>query len=337
MAKNVYTRMAVAITNICNQKCTWCFEGSWTRQHPPQFLSLENFEKLLHWKDWSTGRIPVITLYGGEPTLHPNLLEMIDMVNAYNPKISIILLTNLVCRDDIIQELISRKVKIVANIDQFEAENNTYNIPLIIKNLEYLNGLPEDIKYNISVTVSHPEKDFSFLYEILNKGKNHIFNLRIAPSAPGFRFENEFPKEMNFKLYSKILEVVTRCKEISPHLTLSGECPANYCMISEELVQQLEAQGYKLSSYCGEVGINADILTDLSSCWCFAFHKIPEMSIENVFDYSDYDSMIGELEAKYIAFQQKYPIMCEKSSCKNNHCAGFCPALNYYQYVVRNV
>ena len=312
MTKKAYSRMSVAITNACNQKCEWCFEGDWTKQKPSQFISMENFDKLLRWRDWSTGRIPILALYGGEPTLHPQLSEIVDMIRAYKPKIIIKLYTNLACENDIIQEMIFKKVQIVPNIDQFEKYNNTNNAPRIMKNLDYLNSLPLDSKYNITVTVSHPEKEFTFLYEILEKGKDHITNLKVAPASPGSQYKNKFVKEQNYDVYNKILEVVTHCKEISPSLTFAGGCPPNYCMISDQLVEKLEKQGYKLMNFCGEYGPNADILPDLSCHWCFAFQYNQDMSIKNVLEYPNYDFMIAELEKKKVTFQQKYQMMCDQ-------------------------
>ena len=332
MTKNVYSRMNIAITNVCNQKCAYCFEGNWKRQKPLQFISLDNFDRLLRWRDWSTGRIPILSLYGGEPTLHPQLSDIVNMTRAYNPKISIRLYTNLVCENDIIQEMIFKEVQIVPNVDQFEKDNNTYNTPLIIKNLDYLNSLPPNNKYNITVTVSHPQKDFTFLYEILERGKDHISNLKVTHSSPGSEFKNKFQKELNYDTYAKVLEVVTRCKEISPSLTFASGCPVNYCLISDQLLNQLEKLGYRFMRFCGEFGPNADILPDLSCHRCFAFQYNPEMSIKNVLEYPNYDSMIEALESKKLAFQHKYPMMCDKGKCNYANCEGLCPALNYYQY-----
>ena len=104
-------------------------------------------------------------------------------------------------------------------------------------------------------------------------------------------------------------------------------------ILSSRLLSQLEKLGYRFMRFCGEFGPNADILPDLSCHRCFAFQYNPEMSIKNVLDYPNYDSMIEALEAKKKAFQNKYPMMCDKGKCNYTNCEGLCPALNYYQYI----
>lgn len=330
MVKKFYSRMALTIINKCNQRCSWCFEGRW-KDKPTEMMSVNDIKKLLKWKDWSTGRVPVIILLGGEPTLHPQLLEIVDTITDYNSKIAKVLLTNLTCDEELIKELLDRKVELVVNVDQFEKDNNIHNQSKIIANLDFLNQVPIDgFKYNITATVSDTNKDFTFLYEILKKGKDRIYNLRIAPSSVGFEFKNKFQKEYNADYYGKVLEVVTKCKEISSELIFSSECAINGCMISEDLVKDLKNQGYHLKYSCGDIEPNADILPNMSSHWCFAFQGVPEMTISNVFDYTDYDSMVEALKQQHENFKSTYAPKCDIQNCKNQFCNGTCPALTYY-------
>lgn len=324
--------MNLAITNMCNQNCSYCFEGGWRNQNPLQFISLDNFSKLLRWREFQTGRIPILSLYGGEPTLHPQLSDIIYLTHRFNPKISIRLYTNLVCDNSIIRKMVQYGVQIVPNVDQFEEDNNISNTPYILQNLDYLNSLPTNSKYNITVTVSHSKKDFTFLYDILERGREHINILKVTHSSPGSQFKNTFQKDLNCDTYNKILEVVTRCKEISPNLTFASGCPVNYCLITDSILNQLKSLGYTFMRFCGEFGPNADILPDLSCHRCFAFQYNSEMSIKNVFDYPNYDTMIEILELKKNIFLQKYPIMCKRENCSHINCEGLCPALNYYHY-----
>ena len=330
--KKLFSKMGIVLTNQCNQKCSWCFEGEWKRKHK-QEMTLENINRLLHWKKWSDGHIPVVYLLGGEPTLHPKLLEIVDMIHVFNPKISIFLLTNLTCSQQLLKELVARKVVIFANIDQFEPDNNTANQPKILDNLAYLNQeTPEGYQYNISATVAYPDKDFMFLYRILENGRKKIYNLRLAPSCIGFECENQFQKCSGYEKKKKVLQVLERCLEIKPNLHLSTECATNGCMISDELFEKLYKLGYKIRYECGSPEPNADILPDLSCHWCFAFETVPELKIDNVFEYPDDISLLAEMHRRYLEFNEMNSYFCDPSACSHQKCKGACAALNYYAY-----
>ena len=330
MNKKFFSRMGLTIINKCNQKCSWCFEGTW-KSGETQIMSLENIKRLLEWKDWSDGFTPVIFILGGEPTLHPQLLDILDLITNHNPKISKMLLTNLTCDNMLLEEVLKRKVVIFANIDQFEPDNNVRNQSKILANLDYLNtNTGNGFQYNISATVSSLEKDFSFLYDILENGRDKINNLRLAPSCVGFEYKNQFQKNFGDEYFYKVFEVLTECLKIKPDLHLSTECAINGCMINHKLYEELKNIGYNLRYVCGEPEPNADILPDMSSHWCFALKGIPEMSINNVFDYPDYNSMIDTLRAKYMEFSKKYECKCNVMDCENELCKGPCTALNYY-------
>ncbi len=330
MEKKFFTRLGLLLTNICNQKCAWCFEGEWKNQKK-QMMKIEDIRKILKWKDWNDGSIPVVYLLGGEPTLHPQLLEIIDMIKEYNPRISIFLLTNLTCNQKLLTELIKRKVVIFANVDQFELTNNIYNQKIILSNLDYLNNCTnKDYKYNISATISDTNKDFDFLYKIIENCNNKIYNLRLAPSCIGYKCENEFQKDIGNSYYQKAYEVLEKCLEIKPDLHLSTECAVNGCFISDKLYEKLYKIGYKLRYECGFPEPNADILPDLSVHWCFSFEGVPELSVDNIFKYDSYNDMLEDLYIKYNSFQDGNDKYCNKENCNHEMCKGRCAALNYY-------
>ena len=63
-SKTKAKRLEVILTNLCNQKCTFCF----THSSPSggEFLRFEDFVKALEQGDYSE-----VSLYGGEPFFHP--------------------------------------------------------------------------------------------------------------------------------------------------------------------------------------------------------------------------------------------------------------------------
>lgn len=332
MSEQVITRMSLNIINKCNQRCSWCFEGEW-KKGPTQLMHLDDVERLLSWKDWDDGFLKWIFILGGEPTLHPQVLEILDLIGRFNSQIMKNFLSNLTCDLELLKELVARKVVFFVNVDQFEETNNSDNLPQIIQNLEYLGNISnENFRFNVAVTVSEPDKDFTFLYDILKLHGDRIYNVRVAPSCIGLNFDNQFQTEATEDYYQKVLEVMRRCRKIQPSVRFSSECPANGCMISESLFDKLKKYNYDLRFVCGDPAPNADILPDLSCHWCYALDNIADMKINNVLDYTDYNSMVRGLYKLKEKFDEKYSPQCEIENCTHLWCRGPCPALNYFFY-----
>lgn len=66
----------VSITNQCELRCPICF--TWNRTHPVWHMPLEEMRQIAQSLVTATGGVDLIDLTGGEPTLHPNLLALID-------------------------------------------------------------------------------------------------------------------------------------------------------------------------------------------------------------------------------------------------------------------
>lgn len=333
--KALLTRLALNIINKCNQTCPWCFQGDW-KKGPTRMMSIENVERLLKWKKWDDGFFKGVFLLGGEPTLHPRLLEILDLIERFNPLITKNLLTNLTCETSMVEEMVARRVIFFVNIDQFQEGHIKENQAKLLKNLEYLGNIPNDsFRFNVSVTVSDPGKDFTFLYKILKQSNGKIHNVRAATSCIGLNFNNPFQEDATDDYHNKVLEVIARCHEIDPSVKFSSECAVNGCMVSDTLFNRLKNYGYDLRFVCGEPVPNADILPDLSCHWCYALENIPGMKITNVLDYPDYNSMIQALYALKEKFNRQYSPRCEIQHCSHQYCKGPCSALNYY-YATHN-
>ena len=68
----------IAIVNYCNLKCPYCFAEDMI-QEDNAFMSLENYNKLLDFILKSpTDRVGIL---GGEPTLHPQFKEILQITN----------------------------------------------------------------------------------------------------------------------------------------------------------------------------------------------------------------------------------------------------------------
>jgi 7,8-dihydro-6-hydroxymethylpterin dimethyltransferase len=65
----------LSITNACNLRCPICF--TYNRDDRTWHMPVEEMRRTVDWIVAAAGQVDLINLTGGEPTLHPNLLEIL--------------------------------------------------------------------------------------------------------------------------------------------------------------------------------------------------------------------------------------------------------------------
>jgi len=74
----MFKKIYIEITNICNLKCKFCPETN----RKKEFMSVENFEKVIKKAHKHTNLVCLHVK--GEPLLHPNLEEILKILEKYN-------------------------------------------------------------------------------------------------------------------------------------------------------------------------------------------------------------------------------------------------------------
>lgn len=83
----------VSLADHCNLSCQMC--DHFSQLSDPWFVDVEQFKKdIRRMAEIYDHEIGAISLLGGEPTLHPNLNELLDFVREQFPNTELILLTN---------------------------------------------------------------------------------------------------------------------------------------------------------------------------------------------------------------------------------------------------
>jgi len=96
-----FLRFEVYLTHHCNLNCAGCFVFSPIAEE--KYLDIAYYEKdckRIH--ELTNGKIASVRLLGGEPTLHPNLLDFFDITRRYfeNAKIQLVTNGTLLCKED---------------------------------------------------------------------------------------------------------------------------------------------------------------------------------------------------------------------------------------------
>ena len=127
--------LRITITHNCNYQCIYCYDK--TKKYNKQFLNLTNIIDFIKINCLQYNKYIMLTVLGGEPTLHPDLFEFCQKIHEIDKILGICIYTN------------------------FSIENNFY-----LKFL-YLNKIKFIFSYHLQ-NVQFYEK----LLQLLNSNKN---------------------------------------------------------------------------------------------------------------------------------------------------------------------
>ncbi|MFC1745616.1 radical SAM protein [Candidatus Riflebacteria bacterium] len=113
-----------SITNACNLQCPICF--TYNRKDKLYNMSRAEIAKILDFLIEREGEMDLINITGGEPTLHPNLLQLLDEANR--PQIGRITLNSngikLAKNETLCRELAARGIYVVLSFDTFKKDTS---------------------------------------------------------------------------------------------------------------------------------------------------------------------------------------------------------------------
>lgn len=187
-------RIYIEITNICNLSCSFCPKSN----REQSFISIEDFKTIINKIKGYTNYVYLHVK--GEPLLHPNILEFLEICDENNIKLS--LTTNGTLLQSLKEELInSKSVKQISiSLQSFEEDN-------IDKCLEYMKDVIDFVKYSIN------NRDIIIelrLWNIINGETQNINNLnriKLDYLSEGLGIEN-IQEKITIKGQSKVLDKV---------------------------------------------------------------------------------------------------------------------------------
>ena len=276
-------------------------------------MSLNKIESLFD--NWCSG-ISRIGIMGGEPTLHPDCVDICKMASkSYN----VIFFTNLLCPQNVLKQLMQiNKMTWLINT----TTRDEY-IDLFDSNLEYINTLENIPAISLGITLTG---------DFLND-KKFISNLiRVALKFPRvtniFRISIASPchdKEYKLKNYDKsIIEFYRQIDKYTPNVRISYDCTVNCCQISSSLLSKIltDSRTWVISSSCNETTIGIMVDGKINNCFSTSeelFKWKVYKDFDNWYECCNYISQIKN------NFMKKYKNYCKEcSKCQDINCHGAC-------------
>lgn len=111
----------VSVTNACELRCPICF--TYNRPDQLYFMEPDEFGRIVDWIVESSGPVDLINVTGGEPTLHPRLLEL--LARARRPEIGRITVNSNGLRlaedMDLCRQLADQGVSVILSFNTFDS------------------------------------------------------------------------------------------------------------------------------------------------------------------------------------------------------------------------
>ena len=130
----------IILTSYCNLHCPYCFASKMIKTEDIKNIPLEQFKKTLNWIGEDDDEIGLI---GGEPTLHPQFKEILNIIEEYSQHRKtphgFTLFTNGIYLDKYIYDL-PQNMGILINVNQPEAMT-TEQYSKMIKNISTLSRM----------------------------------------------------------------------------------------------------------------------------------------------------------------------------------------------------
>lgn len=312
--------MNLMLNTYCNFHCPYCFAQSEMKNNKIQNISKENFKKFLDFCKNSDEKD--VRIIGGEPTLHPNFFDFIDMVVNYNYFDRIVVFSNFSFSLEFAEKIIEYNKKIPINFLP-NINNNPKYIQIVERNLDLLTmAIPESV-YRISINIFDPNQDMSFWENII--AKYNIKEIRWSITVPNTSLNKDFNFKQYFHNFQDILkEMLSWTTKYNINLSCDCNNPPICAYDDDFIVYAMKVD----PCFFGELhctGAAMDVTPNLDVIGCFGCNGYKER-LEN---FNTISEIYDDLQEKEKWLRQTPPqeecLKCPRHARTGN----FCGCLGY--------
>lgn len=279
-----------------------------------RFISLPDFEKCL--KFLQRSRLRVISLLGGEPTLHPDFLGILDLLKRNGFFTHIRLFTNGLFSDSVLEYLAAfegPELRLAVNVNH-PSDYLPGQWERVEKTLEVLGPKMVGVGYNIY----HRDNDFDFLMDLFLKYrlKPHV---RLGLTQPIMGVNNRHLPIEDFSAVAG--EIVAIAERFTRHkLFFSFDCGFPFCMFTLSQHQKLLSCAIHFRSLCSPI---IDIGPDLTIWRCFPLSRLKNRHLDEFETRMDAEFYYQNLLSNYRQFGI-YPQCSDCDYKREDLCCGGC-------------
>jgi radical SAM protein with 4Fe4S-binding SPASM domain len=254
----------ILFTTYCNRNCSYCFAKSKVDLNrdtgdPSKNLNRDNLEKIIRF--YKQSLLTRIAVLGGEPTLNPDFIPLMDRIFAEPSFKSVMLFTNGVIPDKALTYLAGhrdQRLKIAMNLNS-PGDYLPHQQDRINQAMACLNS-----RVGLGANIHRAGQNYGYLIEAITTYKlaPHI---RVGLTHPIVESKNNFAQRTDLPAIAR--DLVMFAKAAFEHrITYSFDCGFPFCMFTLDQHKELLRYGIKFRSECAPI---VDIGPDLSVWRCF--------------------------------------------------------------------
>jgi len=313
--------MNLIITDVCNRNCPYCFAESRmdqsrknsNSQKTDRNITKKNYLSYLDFLDNSKDK--KLKLLGGEPTLHPRFIELVNIGLDRNFEITIF--TNGMWSAkvvDFFRNGVDPRVSFVFNIN--EPGQRTKNEDALQKKSLEIVGDQAKCGFNIF----KKNFDLLFLGDVIEKYSLKK-SIRLGLACPIANIRNEYIENEDLKVTGTRLVAQLRQLE-KRDIVGAFDCGFPLCMFSMNELGSITLTTDGFKSLCGPI---IDVGMDLTAWPCFPLSEILNVRL---LDFSSEDELKEFYQEKFKPLRQ-FGSQEDCLNCKYLHrsqCSGGCLA-----------
>jgi len=302
----------LVLTYKCNRSCEFCFQDN--LDSSSDAMSYVDYCTFLSWLKLQ--KIKAFSILGGEPTVHPDFVKMLNMANAMSFEVDV--LTNLLFDNHLIG-MFGMCATVCANISS-KVTYTSNEWELLCANLYALASL--GVQVLPSVTIYKRNQGIDHIIGFAKQYDN-INTVRIDLARPSVGRTNRFVSINGiFDYKNEFLEYISLMENVG--LKVVFDCPFPKCFFTPAEVNEYSLIDKGLThNECGNIIINPDL--SLGSC---PFYSLLG---KNITEYESFDEASScarnqheREELKYDNYTLENCRSCEHR--KNRSCSSYCVA-----------
>lgn len=326
--------MNLILTSACNKQCSFCFAKPYVTNPEKELLPLDKAKSIV---DQLMAIGERISLLGGEPTIYPDFVPLMDYIiekytEGARPESALLLVSNFLFTDtevgDVIAKALQKKLPLRFLLNA--AEMTKSQLEIFNHNLvTYVKPFSEDGQViSPGITLSKKMKS-SYYINILSQINDEFKLESIRASVPNpMRGSVDFSdyKDNEMPIYRRQLRDIIDWG-IAHQIKVSFDCGITECLFEEPLPRKFIDQWVPMNRRSGCASTALDLKPDGTLIPCYPGDFI-EDNMSNHF--SELKPLISKIQAKkrrYIS-EAKRPEVC--LSCKHFKITCDGPCIGFY-------
>lgn len=310
------------ITEQCNLHCEYCFANEFVNGNKKNEIAINDFKNILDFILGDGSEIQ-IGLIGGEPTLHSEFDQILDILIMDKRVKQVTLYTNGILLKDYADKLSNQKFHFLINCNDIKSKKMLFG-----QFMESLDMVFERVPERVALGSNFykPDYDYQYILELLKRYP--CKRLRVSIAVPNSKIYYYEPLAYFGQIKLHIFEYFRRLKELGVIPFLDCNLfPA--CLVSAAEMREFDEWGADnplsiiKNRQTGCVPV-IDILPDYTAVRCFGLSEYTKENIREFASISDLRNYYLRIIDAY-AVNSIYNVKC--ASCykyKTLKCSGGC-------------